>query len=331
LVDASATGKRSLRQTIAARSALAPNAIVTARAPSEEVDERVWARWLLIALLSLGGVLAAIALGLVQNRRLAQPLERLARTSRKLGAGDFSARAGRFAIPEIDAVAAALDASALNIARLVGREREFTANVSHQLRTPLTALHLRLEELRQLDDPALIRIEADRAIAEADRLERTITDLLSAARSELAQGAGDPLDLHALIESHTSTWRPLFERAGRRLEIGLSHAPRAHASAGAVGQALDVLLDNALQHGAGRVVLRVREHEGRPTITVEDAGDGIAPGHEAVIFEPGHSPRGSSGVGLHLARSLINSAGGQLELRSPRPPAFEIRLRPSRA
>lgn len=145
--------------------------------------------------------------------------------------------------------------------------------MSHQLRTPLTALQLRLEELRHLDDPALIHRETDHAVAEADRLERTITDLLSAARSERTQGAGGPLDLRGLIQSHASTWVPLFERAGRRLETKLRDAPPAHASAGAVGQALDVLLENALHHGAGRVVLRLHERAGRPAMSVTDEGD----------------------------------------------------------
>lgn len=103
--------------------------------------------------------------------------------------------------------------------------------------------------------------------------------------------------------------------------------PPADASAGAVGQALDVLLDNALRHGKGRVMLGVRTGRGGPAITVADEGDGIPKGQEAAIFRRGYPGRGGSGVGLQLARSLINSAGGQLDLRRARPPEFEIRLR----
>lgn len=314
---------------LAERSALAHAAAVTARAPAEAINETIRGRWLVIALLSTGGVLAAVLLGLAQGRRLARPLERIAQTSRRLGAGDFSARAGHSAIPEVDAVAAALDVSALQIARLVAREREFSADVSHQLRTPLTALRLRLEELERLEDPAASRREAAHAMTEADRLERTIADVLAAARTTGARDDNGPLDIPELVGSHAETWRPLFERAGRHIEAWTPEGLRAAATAGPVGQALDVLLDNALRHGEGRVVVKVAERAGRPVITVADEGPGPPAGQESAIFERGHSAGGGSGLGLHLARSLIESVGGHLELRAARPPEFELRLRPA--
>lgn len=158
-----AGGGRCARGTLGARHA----ALVTARAPAEELNERIRGHWLLIALLSTGGLLAAVLLGLAQGRRLARPLERLAQTSRRLGAGDFSARAGHSAIPEVDAEAAALDDSALRIARLVAREREFSGDVSHQLRTRSPRCGCVLEELERLEDPAAIRGEGAHAMTEA--------------------------------------------------------------------------------------------------------------------------------------------------------------------
>src|SRR4051812_6662868 len=169
------------------RSGTSQNATVIAEAPASEASDRVARAWFLIAALAVAGVSAAVALAFIQARRLARPLESLAHTSTRLGEGDFSTRAGRFSIPEVDALAHVLDATAERIARLVASEREFSANVSHQLRTPLTALRLRLEELSASGDP-----EAIAALAEADRLESTITGLMAYAREA---NAGDAAEL----------------------------------------------------------------------------------------------------------------------------------------
>src|SRR4029079_19381912 len=168
---------------------------ITASEPAAEVDHQVHQRWLLIGLLALGAVGAAVLLALLQGRRLSRPLEQLARTSTLLGEGDFSARAGRASIEEIDAVAVAPDATAGRIAQLVGREREFTANAAHQLRTPLTALRLRLEEIEAQRPPGLEE-ETARALHEVDRLQATVDDLLTLAREGRA-GDARPLDLGA--------------------------------------------------------------------------------------------------------------------------------------
>jgi signal transduction histidine kinase len=118
----------------------------------------------------------------------------------------------------------------------------------------------------------------------------------------------------------------LYARSGRAIRVQGDHDASALASPGTIGQVIDVLLDNALRHGAGRVLVRVAERDGRPTITVTDQGPGVASEQRALIFQRGHSGRDGSGLGLHLARSLVDSAGGKLELRELRPPEFEIRL-----
>ena len=123
-------GPRRRGQVLTERSGAAQAARVTASAPRSEVNTRVRDVWLLIAALGAGGVAAATGLAALQARRLVAPLRTMAGTSRRLGQGDFSARAGRFGIPEIDVVAEALDASAERIAEMVAREREFSGNVS---------------------------------------------------------------------------------------------------------------------------------------------------------------------------------------------------------
>ena len=271
-------------------------------------------------------MLAATALAALQARRLVRPLDTMAGTSRRLGQGDFSARAGRFGIPEIDVVAEALDASAERIAETVAREREFSGNVSHQLRTPLTALRLRLEEVAEIDDPQARRAEADLALAEADRLDATIDALLLHARSPRDQRVTD-LDLDAVVREHLTGWRRAYRDAGRPLhvELGLGGA-RARSSAAAAGQVLDVLLENALRHGRGAVAVTTYATGGRACVAVSDEGPGVA-ADDGDIFERGTSNVDGSGIGLHLARTLAGAHAGQLVLAQAAPPRFELRLR----
>jgi signal transduction histidine kinase len=307
------------------RSGSSRGAVVVAEGPASEVHDRVLRAWLVIAALAVGGVAAAVALAFVQARRLARPLESLADTSARLGEGDFSTRAGRFAIPEVDALAHTFDATAARIARLVAREREFSANVSHQLRTPLTALRLRLEELSLRPATEEERSELDAALHELDRLEGTIADLLSYARREQA-GEAVEVDLTELGRRHVITWAVLFDRAGRRLELDAGRAMAVRASPGAVGQVIDVLLDNALQHGDGRVRVTLG-HTGRQAwLRVEDEGPGVPSATAERIFERGASAAGGTGIGLHLAQVLARAEGGDLRLARPRPPCFELLL-----
>jgi signal transduction histidine kinase len=307
---------------ISAGSGAAGPARVTASVSASEVDSEVRRRWILIALLSAAAVGAAVLLALLQARRLSRPLEQLARTSTLLGEGDFSARAGRSAIEEIDAVAVALDATAVRIAQLVGREREFTVNAAHQLRTPLTALRLRLDAI-DAQQPAGLEQETAGALREVDRLQATIDDVLALARQGRA-GDAQPLDLGALVRTHAARWRPLFDRAGRRLDVVDGTGATPAASRGAIGQALDVLVDNALRHGAGTVTIAVEGRDGRAVLSVSDEGAGVAPGSERIIFERGGSAAGGTGVGLHLARSLVEAENGRLRIARGAPSRFEI-------
>jgi signal transduction histidine kinase len=314
-------------QAMRVRAGSGRGASVVAEAPASEAGDRVRRAWLLIAALAIGGVAAAAALALIQARRLGRPLESLVGSSTRLGQGDFSARAGRFSIPEVDALAHAFDATAERIARLVAREREFSANASHQLRTPLTALRLRLEEIGLQAATEDERAEVTAALGEVDRLERTIADLLAYAREARAGEAVD-LDLAALTRRHAETWRVLYERSGRALEVdaGAGSPVTVHASPGALGQVLDVLLENALRHGAGRASVSVRDDGRRATLAVEDEGSGVGEEAGSAIFERGTSDAGGAGIGLHLAKVLAVAEGGELRLARLAPPRFELTL-----
>jgi signal transduction histidine kinase len=321
-----AAGRTPRGGTVSARAGTRGAARVTASAPSSEVRDRVLRSWLLIAALAAVAVGLAYALAARQARRLSRPLEVVAEGSARLGEGDFSVRVADAGVPEIDAIAHALNRSAGRIARLVGREREFSSNVSHQLRTPLTALRLRLEEAARDDaDPATVREELEAATREADRLEATVADLLAYARAESDRGA---VDLGAVVARHVDTWTPMVRDAGRQLRLDRDGAgPLVGASSGTVGQVLDVLMDNALRHGAGAIRVAVTAEPGWGVVAVEDGGAGVAAGDRDRIFERGASGGDGAGIGLHLARALAVADGGALRVVAARPARFELRLR----
>ncbi|MDQ1496868.1 MAG: hypothetical protein QOI86_208 [Actinomycetota bacterium] len=291
----------------------------------EFVRSKVRQAWL--ALGGLGALGLAVAAGLagVQARRLAAPLDALAQAAERLGAGDFSATAPRSGLDEVDTIAAALDTSATRIANLVQAEREFSANASHQLRSALTSLRLRLESLAAVDDPAVAG-EASRALEQAERLSETVAELLRLARTGRADDA-QTFDLAVLASAHLRDLGPRFE-IERRTAVLVAPAPvRVRAAAGAVGQALDVLLDNALRHGRGPVRVVVESAGDHGHLTVEDQGPGIQPEAGARLFERRAGGAGGHGIGLALARTLVQADGGRLDLVRASPASFRITLR----
>jgi len=319
-------GDRPTGAVLSARSGADQGTAVTITASADEVDERQRDVWLLIAGLVLAGTTAAAGLAVLQARRLTRPIDRLVTTSDQLGSGDFSARSGPLDVPELDRVGRSLDDAAAQIATLVGRQREFAANVSHQLRSPLTGLRLRLEALQAHGaDPEVRRHEVDAALDVADRLEQTVADLLAHARAGTA-GPPTDADLAVLARQHTLRWEPAFARAGRQLRLDATGRVPVRVTPGGVAQALDVLVENGLRHGRGRVTVTATTDAAGAVLAVSDEGPGIAPQDEAVVFDRHVSRGGSTGLGLSLARALVEADGGRLLLADPRPPRFEIRL-----
>ena len=296
--------------------------VIRATSPYPGVWWRFAGAWALMLSLGALAVGATWLLARRQARRLAAPLESLAGAAQRLGEGDFSVRTDPSGIPEIDAAGSALDVTADRLDDLLTRERAFSSNASHQLRTPLTGLRLALETALDAPDPAR-HAAVVRALESADRLERTIDDLLSLARHTPSDRATLPRT--ALVTDWDTAWAPVLEGRGRRLQVTVApDLPDAQASEAAIRQVVDVLLDNAVVHGSGAVGLVVRDAGATLAIDVTDEGEG-PPDPEGVFRSragaaPGH------GIGLALARALAEAEGGRLVLSRARPPVFSLLL-----
>lgn len=268
------------------------------------------------AALLLGGGVAVVG-----GRRLVAPLEDLAASAERLGQGDFSERAPRSGLPEPDAIAEALDRTADRLGRAVERGAAFAADASHQLRTPLTALRLHLEQLPGADDPDG---PVPAALAEADRLEATIAELVLLTDP----GAVDQdVDLAALVRARADAWRTRAAALGRTLRVEAAPVPPCTLRPGAVAQALEVLVDNALQHGRGTVVVGVQpptpsDERDLVRITVGDEGPGLPQAARDGLSRADRGPGGlplHGGRGLLLARALVEGERGRLVVGPERP------------
>lgn len=284
--------------------------------------------WLTMAALALVGLAAAATFARIQAGRLAKPLEKLAGSAHELGDGDFSVRARTSGIREIDSVASSLNSTADRLGGLVARERAFSADASHQLRTPLTGLRLGLEMALDKPDEDL-RPAVGAAIEHADRLERIVDDLLDLARD--VPRRNEPLDVAGLLADLRADRLPALTAEGRSLLVVVEgDIPRSAASPSAVRQILSVLLDNAAVHGAGRITVTARNAGGALAIDVSDEGDGTTSPEPQLFSRRGGHATGH-GIGLPLARSLAEAEGGRLRLSRPAPPVFTLLLPERRA
>jgi signal transduction histidine kinase len=296
---------------------------VRAAVPYSAVTDRVHQAWGAMALLALIAAGLAAVLARRQSVRLAAPLERLTRAARALGDGDFTVRAERTGLREADSASQALEETAAQLGGLLDRERAFSSDVSHQLRTPLTALMVGLENALDrpgADLPAAIRD----ALSRGDHLRTTIDDLICLIRP----GPADALaDIAALVDDVRARWEtPLATRGRGLVVVAEPDLPSLTAPPAAVRQILDVLIGNALWHGEGTVTITVRAADGDVVIAVSDEGPGLD-GEPAELLAGAAGQADGHGRGLPLARSLAVAAGGSLTVRRAAPqPVFSLQF-----
>ncbi|WP_326796232.1 ATP-binding protein [Streptomyces sp. NBC_01808] len=311
VIEATETGSRGERVTV-----------MEAR---DRVNDELGQTLLIIFAVALLAVGAAVLLAVRQANRLTAPLTDLAETAERLGSGDQRTRHRRYGVPELDRVADVLDASAERIARMLTAERRLAADASHQLRTPLTALSMRLEEIALTDDPATVKEEAAVALTQVERLTDVVQRLLTKSRDPKA-GSGMGFDLDEVVKQQLEEWRPAYRGEGRAIVRSGKKDLRAVGTPGAVAQALATLIENALMHGAGTVALRTRVTGNQVVVEVTDEGPGVPADLGSRVFERTVSGRNSTGLGLAVARDLAEADGGRLELVQQKPTTFALFL-----
>lgn len=324
-----AVGSVELEQldAVTTRRTLQDGTQVTVRLSGASVDRRVSDMLLNIVLIGSAAMAVAIVLARSLSRRLSEPFTELAAHADRFGLTD-GGEAPRSGLPEADRLADALDRSRVRIAELLRAEREFSSNASHQLRTPLSALRLRVEDLAHWPETApVVREELDAALVEIDRLAGTVTDLLELARSG-GIGGWTEIELGDVVDRAVTRWRPQFAADGRRVAIPrVSHRPTVTASERSIDLVLDVLLENALAHGRGSVDVTVQDLETHVAVRVADEGTmDPAIGRGAFDRSVRSSASNGSGIGLALARSIAESSGARLQLVSRDPTVFELDL-----
>ncbi|MFF5108778.1 ATP-binding protein [Streptosporangium sp. NPDC000509] len=292
-----------------------------------EVEREVRAWLFLILGLAAAALAVAVGLAIVQSRRLSLPLSDLAMIAERLGSGDARPSKHRYGIQELDRVAEVLDRSATRISDLLSREREFATDASHQLRTPLTGLTMRLEEIvAAADEPGIVKEEGEAAIVQAERLTAVIDELLATARRQ-RQAQSEVVELDTLLDQQFIEWGPAFRRAGRRLSLTGTRGLQALGTGGGIGQVISTLLENSLKHGDGTVTVTTCTKERSVVIEVADEGRGITDDLVPRVFERNVSGGGGTGLGLPLARAQAAADGGRLELVKARPATFALFLR----
>ena len=244
--------------------------------------------------------------------------------ARRLGDGTFTLPPLDSSLPEARAIGAALQTSSRQLEALLHRERQFAANASHQLRTPLTALRLELEDLTYWPETApAVSEQLHRALGELDRLSGTVTELLEHSRGRRLERPV-PVDLALLTAETAARWDRQAGAAGRTVTAMAPRPARVRTHPGLLQQILDVLIHNALRHGRGVVRVRARDARTHWAITVQDEGD--RPAGPGIFDRHVSTGEGGEGIGLTVAAELAESLGGSLTLESAPTTTFLLRL-----
>lgn len=300
-----------------------PVAIIRVAEPMSRSLRHVPRDLALLAAFDVGAIAVAVGVGAFVSSRLVRPLTEIRNDAVRLGDGDFSIHPTRSGVPELDETAEALAETAARLHDTMQRERAFSADASHQLRTPLTSLRLAIEG--ELEHPGGDATRAlTTAVDEIDRLESIIATLLDIARDRpLRRGA---LDTSAWAVRLAHRWDPVVASSPtpRRLTIAADTGPPVRVSHAVLDQILDILLSNAVRHGRDDISVEIAADAGNLVIAVADQGRLRREVDDLFVrHDPGAT---GHGLGLALARSLAEAEGGRLIVSSTDPTTFRLLL-----
>ena len=284
----------------------AGTAVIRIFVPNAALRQGVARAWLLLAGLGLGLLAVSVVVADQLARSLVRPIANLAQASDLLATGDLTARATVAGPPEVRRAGSGLNRLAARIGDLLAHERETVADLSHRIRTPLTALRIDAESLRDVD-------EMTQLTADVDAVERTVNEIIRAARRPSGGGVGALCDASMVINERAAFWRPLAEDQVRPMMVEVAAGPvLVNVSSEDLAACTDVLLENVFSHtaeGAAFTVRLSRRAGGGAWLVIADDGPGFP---DADPTERGRSSGGSTGLGLDIARRIAEASGGSL-------------------
>ncbi|WP_043667407.1 HAMP domain-containing sensor histidine kinase [Streptomyces xylophagus] len=293
--------------------------------PTSDLTRRLVQIWGFRAILALAVLAVAAGLGALVARRLTRPLRQLNDMASKFSDGDLTARSPVTGPHETQTLARTLNQGAERLDTLIASQRIFVADASHQLRTPLTALRLSLDNIADGTDDEFVREDVEQATAEVVRMSRLVNGLLVLARAEAKVTAAEPLALKEIVAERLSVWRPAADERGVHIALRgsvVDGRPLVLASPGHLEQVLDNVLSNALEVSPDGATITVRsESRGDEVeLTVADEGPGMSDAEKSRAFDrfwrgQGLTGRSGSGLGLAVVRQLVTDDGGTVTLR----------------
>ena len=299
--------------------------------PTSAVDARIHRYWTVLAVIAAVVLAVSATVAAVLARWVTRPLDRLEQAADAVGRGDLSARAPAQGPPEVRRLAETFNSMAAELDALLSSQDAFVADASHQLRTPLAALRLRLENLEpDVTDPG--KEDLSGALREVERLSALVDGLLTLARADRAHSAPSPISLGPLVEKRVEAWSALAAESDVGLRLELESDVAALATPGRVEQVLDNLLANAIDASPGGATITVATctANGWAELHVADEGPGLSETERSRAFDrfwQAHEGRDGFGLGLAIVRRLTAADGGDVQLRAGSPGGLEAVVR----